>query len=164
MARHAPNATVTTIHPGSVEGRAVLTAYYHDIVSRYHGREATSDEVGAAMRAEPSDDLCPPRGLLLVARLAGKVLGCAGLRLLPGGIGEITRVFVMPSARRQGIGAQLLSGIEDAARDRAVTTLRLDTRNDLTEAQQLYARNGYREVPAFNEDPFANHWYAKPLD
>jgi hypothetical protein len=50
-------------------------------------------EVAAAMREEPSDDLALPRGLFLVAREEGAVLGCAGLRLLPGRIGEVTRVF-----------------------------------------------------------------------
>lgn len=115
MTGDTPDITVTAIHPSSAEGRAVLTAYYHDIVSRYHGREATADEVGAAMRAEPSDDLCPPGGLLLVVRRAGTVIGCAGLRLLPAGIGEVTRVFVVPDARRHGIGARLLRAAEEAA-------------------------------------------------
>jgi GNAT superfamily N-acetyltransferase len=163
MTADAPDITVTTIHPGSAEGREVLTAYYHDIVSRYHGREATADEVSAAMRAEPSDGLCPPRGLLLAARRAGTVLGCAGLHLLPAGVGEVTRVFVMPDARRHGIGARLLRAVEEAARERALLMLRLDTRHDLTEAQQLYERNGYREVPAFSDGRFADRWYAKSL-
>jgi GNAT superfamily N-acetyltransferase len=163
MTEDTLDINVTAIHPSLAEGRAVLTAYYHDIVSRYHGREATADEVGAAMRAEPSDDLCPPSGLLLVARRAGTVLGCAGLRLLPAGIGEVTRVFVVPDARRHGIGARLLRAVEEAARERAVAMLRLDTRHDLTEARQLYERSGYRQVPAFNDGRFADRWYAKPL-
>jgi hypothetical protein len=53
--------------PGSAVARAVLTAYFRDIVGRYHRRAATDAEVAAAMRAEPSDDLCPPGGLLLLA-------------------------------------------------------------------------------------------------
>src|SRR5580693_6772861 len=53
--------------PGSAAARAVLTAYFRDIVGRHHRRAATDAEVAAAMRAEPSDDLCPPGGLLLLA-------------------------------------------------------------------------------------------------
>jgi N-acetylglutamate synthase-like GNAT family acetyltransferase len=79
------------------------------------------------MREEPSDDLALPRGLFLVARAEGAVFGCAGLRLLPGRIGEVTRVFVVPAARRRGLGARLLDGLEDHARRHGVTTLRLDT-------------------------------------
>ncbi len=141
----------------------MLTAYFCDIVGRYHGRDATPDEVRAAMNAEPSDDLCPPRGLLLVGRQDGAVLGCAGLRLLPGGIGEITRVFVMKEARQRGVGSQLLRAVEDAARGQAVTRLRLDTRSDLAEARHLYATNGYHEVAPFNDGRFADHWYGKSL-
>jgi hypothetical protein len=41
--------------------------------------------------------------------------------------------------------------------------LRLDTRHDLAEARRMYARHGYREVAPFNESPYADHWFAKPL-
>jgi GNAT superfamily N-acetyltransferase len=159
----APYAAVTAAEPSSPEARAVLTAYFRDIVSRYHRREATPGEVGAAMAAEPSDDLCPPHGLFLLARRDGAAIGCAGLRLLPAQTGEITRVFVVPGARRHGVGRQLLHAVEDAARQHAVRRLRLDTRSDLAEARQLYTSNGYREVTAFNDGRFADHWYGKLL-
>jgi len=94
--------------PASAAARQVLRAYFAEVASRYYGRPATDEEVAAAMREEPSDDLTPPGGLLLVAVQDGAVLGCAGLRLLPGGIGEVTRVFVMPAARRRGLGSRLL--------------------------------------------------------
>jgi ribosomal protein S18 acetylase RimI-like enzyme len=140
-----------------------LRAYYHDIVSRYHGRETTEEEIDAAMSDEPSDDLVAPRGLLLVACADDIVLGCAGLRLLPSGIGEVTRVHVAVSARGRGLGSRLLSELEDEARRRQLTTLRLDTRGDLVEARRLYARHGYQEVAPFNNDPYAEHWFAKSL-
>src|ERR1700751_1680473 len=79
--------------PGSAAAAAVLTAYFRDIVSRRHPRAATDAEVAAAMHAEPSADLCPPGGLLLVARRDDGVLGCAGLRRRPAGIGEVARVW-----------------------------------------------------------------------
>ncbi len=49
-------ATVTAALPGSPEGRAVLTAYFRDLVSRDHKRPPTPDEVDSAMREDPSDD------------------------------------------------------------------------------------------------------------
>ena len=87
------------------------------------------------------------------------MLGCAGLRLLPGRIGEVTRVFVVPAARRRGLGspaAELAWKIH--ARRHGVTTLRLDTRRDLTEARRLYARHGYQEVR-----PFSHGTLRRPL-
>ncbi len=99
--------------PGSAAGRALLTAYFRDIVTRYPKRPAMDAEVAAAMAAEPSDDLRPPGGLLRVARRGGTVLGCAGLRLLPPGSAEVTRMFVLPQARHQGVGQQLLAAVEE---------------------------------------------------
>jgi GNAT superfamily N-acetyltransferase len=141
----------------------VLRAYFRDIVSRYYGREAADGEVTAAMREEPSDDLSPPRGLFLVARAGGAVVGCGGVRFLPGGTGEIRRVFVMPPARGCGVGTQLLDALETAARDHQVSRLRLDTHGSFTEARRLYARRGYREAAPFSNGPFAEYWYEKIL-
>jgi hypothetical protein len=33
----------------------------------------------------------------------------------------------------------------------------------LTEAIALYVSAGYVEVPAFNDEPFADHWFEKRL-
>jgi GNAT superfamily N-acetyltransferase len=149
--------------PGSAAAQTVLATYFRDIVSRHHGRAATGAEVVAAMRAEPSDDLCPPGGLLLLARQDGTVLGCAGLLLLPAGLGEIRRMFVLPQARRRGIGQGLLTAVEDAARGYQLTRLRLDTSDYLSEAVQLYTRNGYQEIAPFNDGQLCNLWFGKTL-
>lgn len=158
-----PYVTVLVATPGSPESHAVLTAYFHDIVSRSHGREATGDEVRAAMSDEPSDDLRPPHGVFFLARRDAAVVGCVGLRLQPGGIGEITRMFVVPEARRHGVGRQLLQAAEDAAPGWGVTRLRLDTSSHLAEARQLYASHGYQEVAPFNDGRHADRWYQKSL-
>lgn len=36
-----------------------------------------------------------------------------------------------------------------------------EANRSLHEAQALYRRNGYREVPAFNDEPYADHWFEK---
>jgi ribosomal protein S18 acetylase RimI-like enzyme len=149
--------------PAAEEARRILRGYFDDVASRYYGRLATGDEIAAAMSEDPSDDLVPPRGLLLVAQDKGDVLGCAGLRLLPGHAAEVTRVFVVPAARRRGLGSRLLDCLEEHARRHRVSTLRLDTRRDLIEARRLYARHGYREVAPFNSGPYADHWFEKTL-
>ena len=154
--------------PGSAAAQTVLATYFRDIVSRHHGRAATGAEVAAAMDAEPSDDLCPPGGMLLLAWQDGMVLGCAGLLLVRGaaehgGLGEIRRMFVLPQARRRGVGQRLLTAVEDAARGYQLTRLRLDTSDYLTEAVQLYARNGYQEITPFNDGRMCNLWFGKVL-
>ncbi len=156
--------SVTRMAPSARPAASALLAYYADVVGRYHCREASEEEIEAAMRDEPSDDLVLPRGLLLVARAHDTVLGCAGLRLLPNGIGEVTRVHVAVDARGRGLGSRLLRELEEEARQRRLTSLRLDTRGDLVEARRLYARHGYQEVARFNDDPYAEHWFAKSLE
>jgi ribosomal protein S18 acetylase RimI-like enzyme len=73
-------------------------------------------------------------------------------------------MFVMVSERRQGFGWRLLDELETVARNRGITRLELDTRDDLLEARRLYARHGFEEVPAFNAGKYAEHWFVKNLE
>jgi GNAT superfamily N-acetyltransferase len=164
MGSTSPAIEFSIVPPDTDDARAVLRAYYDDIVSRYYGRQATDGEIESAMRDEPNDDLHPPRGLFLVAIVDDVIVGCAGLRLRPAGVAELTRVFLAPEARGRGVAARLVGELEDHARRRGIATVRMDTRRDLVEARRLYARLGYREVQAFNADPYADHFFAKALD
>jgi ribosomal protein S18 acetylase RimI-like enzyme len=158
-----PELAIAVTSPAAGEARQILRAYFNDVASRFYGRPAAEDEIAAAMREDPSDDLTPPGGLLLVAQEKDDVLGCAGLRLLPGHAAEVTRVFVIPAARRRGLGSRLLDCLEEHARRHRISALRLDTRRDLTEARRLYVRHGYREVAPFSSGPYADHWFEKTL-
>jgi hypothetical protein len=42
--------------------------------------------------------------------------------------------------------------------------VRLETNRALTEAIGLYRAAGYREVPAFNDEAYAHHWFEKPVE
>jgi GNAT superfamily N-acetyltransferase len=159
----SPEIAIAAASPAAEEARRVLLAYFDDVASRYYGRPATEDEIATAMSEDPSDDLAPPHGLLLVAQEEARVLGCAGFRLLPGHAAEVTRVFVVPAARGRGLGSRLLDCLEEHARRQHLSTLRLDTRHDLVEARRLYARHGYREVAPFSSGPYADHWFEKTL-
>jgi GNAT superfamily N-acetyltransferase len=152
--------TVTSTPVDHPDAADLLRRYFTDIVGRYYGRDATTAEVDDAMADDdPSNDL----PLLLIARHGGEPAACAGLRLVEPGLAEIKRVFVRLEFRGRGAGGRLLAAIEEAAAELGVTTLRLDTRHDLVEARGLYAKHGYREVPAFNDDKYAEHWFEKQL-
>ncbi len=58
--------------------------------------------------------------------------------------GEITKMIVHSSMRRQGIGQRILSAAEDAARAAGRTLLLLDTESD-TAGEALYRRCGWIE-------------------
>ena len=88
--------------------------------------------------------------LVLVARDdEGTALGCGALRVLADGVAEVKRMYVVPTARGRGVARAVLTGLEDAARDRGWTTLRLETGQRQPEAVALYTQAGYRPIAAF---------------
>ncbi|MEV7792116.1 helix-turn-helix domain-containing GNAT family N-acetyltransferase [Streptomyces sp. NPDC087512] len=119
---------------------------------------------------DPSNSLLPdpgelraPRGLFLVARLHGEPVGCAGLKLPAGAPAEIKRLWVAPAARGLGLARRLLSDLEERAVRHGSDRVRLDTNKALEAATRLYRTSGYTEVPAFNDEPYAHHWFEKRL-
>jgi GNAT superfamily N-acetyltransferase len=159
----AEEEVIAVVSPTSPAGAAALRAYFADVASRYYGRSATPEEVDAALRADPSNDLAPPSGVFVAARATDTIVGCAGIRLVSERVGEVKRLFVAHHARGRGLGRRLMGELERHARDLNLTRLRLDTRSDLVEALALYAALGYEEVPAFNTGAYAEHWLAKDL-
>ena len=144
--------------PEAPEARYCLGQYYADLARRFD----TGFDPGSSLDPAAAD-LRPPRGAFLVAMSDGLPLGCAALKGSGGPVAELKRLWVAPAARGLGLGRRLTAAIEDAALRLGVTTLRLDTNRTLTEAIALYRAAGWREVPAFNAEPYAHHWFAKAL-
>jgi DNA-binding MarR family transcriptional regulator/GNAT superfamily N-acetyltransferase len=117
-------------------------------------------------RSLPADDeqLRPPRGVLLVARLRGEPVGCGAVKLHDGEPAELKRMWVAPAARGLGLGRRLLRELEAFAAGAGAPAVRLETNRALTEAIALYRSAGYDEVAAFNDEPYAHHWFEKRLD
>ncbi|HEX3790132.1 MAG TPA: GNAT family N-acetyltransferase [Pseudonocardiaceae bacterium] len=159
-----PPFAVAVTDVDAPESAALLRAYFTELVVRYHRRGTTEAEVDEAIAAEPSTDLVAPTGVFLVLRDgAGSPVGCVGLRVLEADLMELTRMFVLPVARRTGAARALLAVAERAARDRGARAIRLETRRDLVEAIALYAGAGYQRIPAYSGGPYSDHWFEKPL-
>ncbi|WP_393057592.1 GNAT family N-acetyltransferase [Streptomyces sp. LN549] len=137
--------------------------YYDEVASRYWGRPATVEEIDEGLTDDGAELLVPPTGEFVVGRFGGGAAACAGLVVMDADIAELTRVYVRPEARGTGGGGLLLAAVEELARAFGVRQVRLDTRNDLVEARGLYAKHGYREVPAFHRRQYAERWFAKEL-
>jgi DNA-binding MarR family transcriptional regulator/GNAT superfamily N-acetyltransferase len=144
--------------PASADARACIDAYLRELDVLFDGGFDASRSVSA----DPGE-LVPPRGVFVIARLDGEAVGCGGLKITGPGSGEIKRMWVAPSARGLGIAQRLLEALEAHAVDMGLHTLRLDTNRALTAARALYARNGYREIPRYNDNPYADHWFEKRL-
>ncbi|MCZ4123354.1 GNAT family N-acetyltransferase [Streptomyces sp. H39-S7] len=163
-ADHTARWETVALAPGHPEAYALLREYYTELVARYYARPATASEVDQVLLEEPSDDLVAPTGHFLVARRDGAPVGCLGVRALDRDTAELTRMFVRADARGQGVAGRLIAAGERAAREVLdASALRLDTRKDLVEARALYAKHGYREIPAYNDSQYADHWFEKKL-
>ena len=110
-----------------------------------------------------ADELTPPAGLVLMAHLREEPVGCGALKIHKDAPGEIKRMWVAPKARGLGLGRRLLDALEHHAREAGVTVLHLETNHALIEAIQMYRDCGYTEVEAFNDEPYAHHWFEKRL-
>jgi ribosomal protein S18 acetylase RimI-like enzyme len=98
----------------------------------------------------------------------GAAVGCGGIRMLDTGDDddvrfEVKHVWLDPSTRGRGWATDLMNELEARARDFDATELVLDTHDTLTDAARLYARLGYRPIPAYNDNPNATRWYRKAL-
>jgi ribosomal protein S18 acetylase RimI-like enzyme len=160
---------VAAMHPSSVEVTSVsvhgpaacvcLDRYFDELAARFpEGFDRDGD--GAA----ELDEFTPPAGVFLVARIFGEPAGCGALRTFSPGIGEIKRMWVSPESRGMGVGRKLLVTLEQAARQRELRAVRLDTHSCLTAALRLYRTAGYRDIPRYNDNPHAHHWLEKTLE
>ena len=103
----------------------------------------------------------PPAGVFVVASLEAEPVGCGGVKYHDGQPSEIKRMWVAESVR--GLGRRLLDRLEGEAVRHGATAARLETNGALTEAIALYRAAGYEEVEPFNDEPFADRWFAKPV-
>lgn len=135
-----------------------LDHYFAELASRF---EAGFDP--AQTRPASIEELTPPAGYFLVARRDGRPVGCGALKVGPPGVCEIKRTWIAADARGRGLGRTLLGRLEALASRAGAARIRLETNRALKEAQALYRSEGYREVPAFNAEPFAHLWFEKEI-
>jgi DNA-binding MarR family transcriptional regulator len=144
--------------PRRPEARFCLQAYFGELARRFDSGFDPALSISAG-----DEELTPPAGLLLVATLHGEPVGCGALKFHDAAPAEIKRMWVAPAARGIGLGRRLLADLEERAAQSGADRARLETNGALTEAIALYRSAGYREVPAFNDEPYAHHWFEKPL-
>jgi hypothetical protein len=76
---------------------------------------------------------------------------------------EIKRIWIPPRARGLGLRRRLLERLEVCALAGGARVAHIGTTAILVEALSLYRSTGWVEVPAFNDEPFADHWLEKRL-
>jgi DNA-binding MarR family transcriptional regulator/GNAT superfamily N-acetyltransferase len=154
----AASVEVRQAPPASAEARWCLAKYYRELAERFES--GFDPKVG---NANDDEDLSPPAGFFVVARLDGEPVGCGGLKRESASMGEIKRVWTAPAARGIGVARKVLHALEDIAREQGFRTIHLDTNRALNEAQAFYRSEGYREVARYNDNPYAHCWFEKRL-
>ena len=139
--------TTAVADPADPDSRWCIEQYFAELGDRF---EAGFDPELSI----PADagDLTPPAGLLRVARLRGRPVGCGALKFHDRASAELKRMWVSPDVRGMGLGRRLLRELEQDA-----------ARAALGEAINLYRQEGYREVERFNDEPYAHHWFEKRI-
>jgi GNAT superfamily N-acetyltransferase len=165
-----PGIVVVEPEPyGSSVAAGLVAALSAEIEIRY------ADDVGAGEDTEEAvawtvqpEQVTPPAGVFVVARVDGMPVGCGALRpALDGapGLAEVKRMYTRPEARRRGVSRAILARLEDAARAFGYRRIQLETGVRQPEAMTLYEAAGYHRIPPYGEfrdDPLSV-CYAKDL-
>jgi GNAT superfamily N-acetyltransferase len=142
----------------SADARNCLARYFEELAERFE----EGFDPGKGNKAS-EEELSPPNGSFVIARIDGEPVGCGALRMLNPATAEIKRMWTAPSVRGLGIAVRLLRTLEGIGARYGAGRVCLDTNRALKEAHRLYRRQGYVEVERFNDNPYADHWFAKTL-
>ena len=149
---------VTPADPRQPDARCCLRAYFAELAARFESGFDPARSLPAS-----DEELLPPAGTFLVARLRGEPAGCGAVRFHDREPAEIKRMWVSPAVRGLGLGRRILAELERLALAHGAREARLETNGALTEAIGMYRSAGYREVAAFSDEAYAHHWFEKPL-
>jgi DNA-binding MarR family transcriptional regulator/GNAT superfamily N-acetyltransferase len=152
----AATVDIRSVHPAAVEARAAVQSYFDELDERFPDGFDPGDH-------HDEEVMAPGAGAFVVATSDGEPVACGGVHELEPGVGEIKRMWVHRAWRGAGLGSRLLRHLEQVAVDLGHTTVRLDTNGTLVEAIAMYERTGYRRIGRYNDNPYAQAWFEKPL-
>ena len=155
---NSASVQITAVDPEHRDARYCLGRY----VDELNRRSARGFDPSVGATALPHE-VRPPAGQFFVAYLHGEAIGCGAVKHHAGAPSEVKRMWIAPSARGLGLGRRLLARLEACALASGAGVARIETSAVCTEALALYRSAGWVEVPAFNDEPFADHWFEKAL-
>jgi len=104
--------------------------------------DAEMPELRAPATAAKTDS-----GRWWVAERGGQIVGSVAVVPEENGNIELKKLYVLQTARRSGLGAQLLALAESEARERRARAMVLWTDTRFREAHKLYAKLGFVRAP-----------------
>jgi len=90
----------------------------------------------------------PPGGCFLLARDAGRPVGCVAFKPHRPGTVELKRMYVRPDQRGKGTGQKLVATLIDEARAQGHDRIVLDSFHTMHSAHAIYRGLGFFDMPA----------------
>lgn len=146
------------VDPSDPAAVTAMSTYFAELDARFVG----GFDPGDALTAD-AESMRAPAGAFVVARIDDDVVACGGIVRLDDDTAEIKRMWVGAAWRGLGLGARMLHELERRIRERGERRIVLDTNAVLTEAIAMYERHGYRPIERYNDNPYAQRWFAKEL-
>jgi putative acetyltransferase len=102
---------------------------------------------------------------VFIARDDGRAVACGALRRHGEAVGEVKRMYTLPSHQGQGIGGRILATIEALARDEGFARLVLETGHRHDAAWRVYERGGFARCGPVLDYPPSEYsvFYEKPI-
>jgi putative acetyltransferase len=102
---------------------------------------------------------------VFIARDHGRAVACGALRRHRAAVGEVKRMYTLPSHQGQGIGGRILAMIESLAREEGLTRLVLETGHRHDAAWRVYERSGFARCGPVLAYPPSEYsvFYEKPI-
>lgn len=155
----ASTAELDVVDPTSTLARAAIGHYVAELDRRF----PDGFDPGDTTSTHPAASMAAQNGAFVVAASDGTPVACGGVQTLGENIAEIKRMWVDPAWRGAGLGSRMLHRLEEEAMRLGHDRARLDTNLALTEAVAMYRHAGYRPIARYNDNPYAEAWFEKPL-
>ena len=111
------------------------------------------------------EDMADEDTTVFVARDASEAVACGALRRHADRVGEVKRMYTVPTRQSEGIGGLILERIEALAREEGLARLVLETGHVHEAAYRVYERGGFTRCgPVLDYPPSAySVFYEKPI-
>ena len=100
---------------------------------------------------------CAYDGELLVGTVATRIIDEVSQ------VVELKRLYVLPKRKGEGIGGMLFETALQYVKEKGFKKVYADTRNDRSASKHLMQKHGFREVPQYNDNEFAELFFERCL-
>ena len=149
---------VTECDPRHPDARACLRAYFSELSRRFDGGFDPARSISA-----DDEELTPPEACCWSPPGTASPWGAAPSSSTATGRSRSSGCGSPRPSAGSGSAAGSLPSLRRARQPAGLVPSRLETNRALDEAIGLYRDSGYREVAAFNDEPYAHHWFEKSL-